>query len=239
MKQIKTLKITLALGLISLALSAQKTIEQNINYNNQYIEIDVKFASDIEIKTWNKPTVYFKAEISTYEGNHLDLYDISFEETTSNIKIESKTEKLFKQLWKDREKKSGKTREYFVTGEEYQFNYTVYIPQNAKFKLSSINGDLKSEIIEGDFTAELINGNIDIAEYSGTLDLRTINGEIDLKMTDANLVAETIHGDIYADEKLKFEYSDRHVGSKISGITANGKNRLKLNTINGNMYLRY
>ena len=104
--------------------------------------------------------------------------------------------------------------------------------------MSSINGNLKSELIEGEFTADLINGDIDIAKYTGDLVLKTINGEIDLKMINADLVAETIHGNIYADEKLKFISTNRHVGQKIKGSTADGKNSLRLNTINGNMYLR-
>ena len=57
-------------------------------------------------------------------------------------------------------------------------------------------------------------------------------------MVNANLVADTIHGDIYADEKLNFTSTNRHVGQKISGLIGNGKNKLRLNTINGNMYLR-
>ena len=97
---------------------------------------------------------------------------------------------------------------------------------------------MKSEVIEGEFEADLINGNIDIAKYSGELDLSTINGEIDLKMINAKLVAETIHGDIYADKNLKFDSTKQHVGQKISGSLGKASNRLRLNTINGNMYLR-
>ena len=57
-------------------------------------------------------------------------------------------------------------------------------------------------------------------------------------MVNADLIAETIHGDIYADEKLKFNSGNRQVGQKISGRVEEGKNRVRLNTINGNMYLR-
>ena len=46
------------------------------------------------------------------------------------------------------------------------------------------------------------------------------------------------YGDIYADENLKITSDDRHVGQKVRSISNNAGNRLKLNTINGNMYLR-
>lgn len=234
----KNLVITLFAGLISLAVNAQKVIEKNINHEDQSIDIELKFASEIEIKTWDKPSIYVKADITMEEEKYVDMFELDIEEGNSKISIGSNSEKVFKKIWDDSEKKYGKRKRYFSTGDEYKFNYVVYIPKNAKFKLSSINGSLKSEIIEGDFTVDLINGNIDISKYSGNLDLNTINGEIDLKMIDANLIAETIHGNIYADEKLKFDSENRHVGQKISGRTAEGKNSLRLNTINGNMYLR-
>lgn len=219
----------------------QKIIEKNIDYKNQYINVELKFASQIEVKTWDKSTIYFKANIYTKNGNYLDLYELDVNESSSYINIASNAEPIFKKSWADYNKNhpNEKKRYYFSDEDpEYEFKYVLYVPKNAKFKISSINGSLKSELIEGDFTADLINGDIDIDMYSGDLDLKTINGVIDLKMINADLIAETIHGDIYADKNLKFTSTDRHVGQKISGRTANGKNRLRLNTINGNMYLR-
>ncbi len=218
---------------------AQKIIEKNIDFNNQSVDIDVKFASNIEVKTWDKPSVFFKVEIHTEDDKHQDLFTLDIKKSGSHIYIASEAEPVFKAFHEEWNKNNpNKKPRYYNTNKMYEFNYTIYIPKNAQFKISSINGDLKSEIIEGDFTADLINGDIDIAKYSGNFDLSTINGEIDLKMVNVNLVAETIHGDIYADEKLKFTVKDRHVGQKISGSIANGKHRVRLNTINGNMYLR-
>lgn len=231
--------VVLLLGLISLQISAQKIIEENIDYKNQYIDVDVKFASMIAVKSWDKSSVYFKAEIYTEDEKFLDLYNLDISASDTRIAITSEAETLFKAYREDCIKNSPNRKRYcYNTGDLYEFNYVLYVPKNARVKISSINGHLKSEVIEGDFTVDLINGDIEIAQYSGELDLSTINGEIDLKMIDADLVAETIHGDIYADEKLKFKSTDRHVGQKISGRTANGKNSLRLNTINGNMYLR-
>ena len=120
----------------------------------------------------------------------------------------------------------------------YEFNYVLYVPKGARFKVSSINGTLKSDIIEGDFTAELINGDIDIKQYKGDMDLQTINGAIDLVMKNTRLVAETLNGNIYADEKLNLVVSDKYVGQKVEGSFDKAENRLRLNTINGNLYLR-
>lgn len=235
----KNLAILLTLGFISLSVNAQKVIEKNINYNNQVIDVEVKFASHIKVKTWDKTTVYFKADISTEDGKYLDLYNLKVEENSGFISISSETEKIFKAFhdeW-NKNRKDGEHR-YYHTNKMYTFNYVLFVPKNANFSVSSINGDLSAEIIEGVFTADLINGNIDIKKYNGNLDLKTINGEIDLVMSNSRLTAETIHGQIYADEKLVLKVTDRHVGQKVEGNLNNASNRLRLNTINGNMYLR-
>jgi len=235
----KDLNFILAFLLLTNIGFAQKIIEKNINYSNQSIEVDVKFANKIEVKTWDKSTIYFKASIYTEDEKFQELYKLDIDTSNSNIYITSKAEPVYKAYRKDcLDKNPNRKKNCYNTGDLTEFNYTIYIPKNAQFRISSINGDLTSEIIEGDFTADLINGDIEITKYAGNLDLSTINGEIDLKMINVDLVAETIHGDIYADEKLKFTSKDRHVGQKIYGIIDKATNRLRLNTINGNMYLR-
>lgn len=235
----KKLITFLIIGFITLGLNAQKIIEKNIDYKDQYVDVDLKFASEIEVKTWDKQTIYFKADITTKEGKYLDAYELKIDESSSNITIASRSEGVFTAFqdeW-NRDNADKKSR-YYNTGDWYEFNYVLYVPKNARFKVSSINGHLKSEVIDGNFIAELINGDIDIKQYSGNLDLSTINGEIDLRMRNTKMVAETIHGNIYADEKLKFSTSDRHVGQKVEGRFDDASNSLRLNTINGNMYLR-
>lgn len=231
--------ITAFVGLATLSLSAQKVIEKNFSYSGQSIDLEVKFASHIEVKTWDKSTVYFKADITTKGGKFLDLYKLDIDENKSSIDIASDAIPLFKAFqdeW-DRNHPNSEHRGY-MEDDTYEFNYVLYVPKGATFKVSSINGDLESEIIEGDFTADLINGDINIKKYNGDMDLRTINGEIDLVMKNSRLIAETIHGQIYADEKLKLTVTDRFVGQKVEGQFDSATHRLNLNTINGNMYLR-
>jgi len=235
----KKLIITAFVGLASLTLSAQKVIEKSFDYSGQSIDLEVKFASEIEVKTWDKSTVYFKAELNTKDGKYLDLYQLDIDENTSSIDIESNAIPLFEAFqdeW-DRNHPNSKHRGY-MEDDTYEFNNVLYVHKGATFKVSSINGDLTSDIIEGDFTADLINGDIDIKKYNGDMNLQTINGEIDLVMKNSSLVAETIHGQIYADEDMSLIVSDRYVGQKVEGSFDNATYRLRLNTINGNMYLR-
>ncbi|MBR9853636.1 MAG: hypothetical protein GYB37_03520 [Algicola sp.] len=234
----KKLIITAFVGLATLSLSAQKVIEKSFNYSGQSIDLDVKFANNIEVKTWEKSTVYFKADISIEDGKYLDKFKLDIDESSSFLSIVSNVEDVFDAFKAEWKKTRPDKKGYYFEGDTYEFNYVLYVPKGATLKVSSINGDLTSEIIEGDFTADLINGDIDIKKYNGDMDLGTINGEIDLVMKNSRLVAETIHGSIYADEGMNLTVSDRYVGQKVEGSFDNATHRLKLNTINGNMYLR-
>jgi len=234
----KKLIITAFLGLATLTLSAQKIIEKNFNYSGQSIDLDVKFAHNIEVKTWDKSTVYFKADITIEDGKYLDKFKLDIDENSSFLSIASNVEDVFDAFKEEWKKTRPNKKGYYFEGDTYEFNYILYVPKGATLKVSSINGDLQSDILEGDFTADLINGDIDIKKYNGDMDLQTINGEIDLVMKNSRLVAETIHGNIYADEGMELTVSDRYVGQKVEGSFDNATHRLKLNTINGNIYLR-
>lgn len=234
----KKLILLFFLGALSPMLNAQKVIEKNIPFKNQRIEVEVKFASEIEVKTWDKSTVYFKADISTDEGKYLELYELDIEQGNNYISIISDAKPLFKAFQDEWNRNNPGKKRYYNTYKMYEFNYVLYVPKNADFSVSSINGNLSSDVIEGNFTADLINGDIEIKKYAGNLELKTINGEIDLYVKNTSLMAETIHGQIYADGNMKLNVKDRHVGQKIMAVMGQATHTLQLNTINGNMYLR-
>jgi len=229
----KKIQLLLTVCLIASITRAQKIIEKNLTYKGEFIEMNTAFASDIEVKTWDKSNIYFKATLSSEAPELLEFYDLKLTQDDDFISIASDTEAFFDAY---KEKRKKKNRGYWC--QEYEFNYVLYVPKQAKFRIKSINGNLTSSEIDGDFEADLINGDIEIMQYSGHLKLNTINGEIDLKVGNASFTAETIHGDIYADENLKLTSSDRHVGQKVKSAFTNGTDQLTLNTINGNMYLR-
>ncbi len=233
------IKFTYLLCLFSLVLSAQKIIEKNFAYSAQYIELDVKFAQEIEVKTWDKNSVYFKATIELEEEQFMEKYDVTFDTSNNTIHIEEQAKGLFKALHEYARKYGDQRSRYWINSAELcRLSYVLYVPKNAQFKVYSINGHMKAENIEGKFTADLINGDIDIQKYTGKLDLTTVNGEIDVRITNSSFTAQTIHGDIYADEKLDLIAYDRNVGQKVKSNGSGFKNQLSLNTVNGNMYLR-
>ena len=235
----KNTAIIILLGFVGFTANAQRVIEKNINYKDQLINVEVPFASDIQLETWDKPEVYIKANLTTEDGKYLDLYELNVQETSAKIEIISKPEAVFKAYQDDNKMRNNSINDNVIlTNGKYEFNYIIYVPEGADVTLSSINGNVSSEVIKGDFTADLINGDIDIKKHSGNLELKTINGEIDVSLKDSNVKAETIHGNIYADKNLEFISDKRMIGQHIESKNKNGSNNLVLNTINGNMYLR-
>ena len=222
--------------LLTFSVFAQKSIEKSIAYKDQNIEFDLKFAKNITLKVWDKSTIELKGTISTLGDKYLDLYKLEVDENSSKIKIVSNPEAIFKKFNEDRK---NDRNSYYINDYEYTEEFTLYVPKKATLKISSINGDLQADLVDGDFTADLINGNIEIKEYHGDLDLSTINGEIDLKIVNTSLHAETLQGQIYADEKLASLNSTSEIlGQKINGSFDTAANSLNLKTINGNIYLR-
>ena len=123
------------IGLCSLSLSAQKVIEKNFNYSGQYIDLDVKFASNIEVKTWDKSTIYFKADLTTEEGKYLDLYKLDIDESSKTISITSEPKDVFKAFHDEWNKSHPNEEErYYFTKDTYTFNYVLYVPKNASIR---------------------------------------------------------------------------------------------------------
>ncbi|MEX0275054.1 MAG: hypothetical protein AB3N16_11825, partial [Flavobacteriaceae bacterium] len=147
MKKVSLLLLTTLLGL-GLSVQSQKIIEKNIAHNGQFIELDVKFADAIEIKTWDKQSIYFKAEIEIEDNEFIDKYEVDFDESKNTIYIEEKAEAVFK-AFRKQASQNGNGKHFCNTGDWYTFNYVLHIPKNARFKVSSINGDLSANILEG------------------------------------------------------------------------------------------
>ena len=118
---------TVFMGLAILSLAAQKVIEKSFNYSGQSIDLDVKFANNIEVKTWDKSTVYFKADIKTEDGKFIDLYKLDIDERSSSLHIESDAKPVFEAFHDEWNKNNpNKEKRYYFTHDTYEFNYVLY-----------------------------------------------------------------------------------------------------------------
>ncbi|MEN1785533.1 MAG: DUF4097 family beta strand repeat-containing protein [Bacteroidota bacterium] len=235
----KTILYCLLFAVMGTQSFAQKVIEKQFAYQDQVIDLDVSFARTITVNSWDKPNVYFKASINIEDPQFLTYYKVDFEETNGLITIREAAGPLFEAM-RDygRKNDAGNRCYWYNTGDICQFHYVLYVPKNATVQLESINGDLSSENLIGNFKTALVNGDIELSTYAGNLNLETVNGTIDLKVDDVSFTAKTVNGDIYANENLAMTIYDKNVGQRIESTEQDHSTQLRLNTVNGNMYLR-
>ncbi|AXT52184.1 hypothetical protein D1818_15565 [Aquimarina sp. BL5] len=234
----KILVNLITLCCIAFQLNAQKVIEKEITTSADRIKVEFKFAQDIAIKTWDKSTVYLKAEVSINDGEFDNYFDLKIDNSSSMLDIESSYGDLFEK----RKKEKGSNRKNNwgpCNNMDINANYTLYLPKNAKLLVKSISGNVASENYQGELEIDIISGDIDIKKYQGDLNLKTISGTIDIHIAKSKLKAETVTGMIYSDKELEFDQGkNRIVGSKVTGTFGDTKSELALQTVSGDIFIR-
>jgi DUF4097 and DUF4098 domain-containing protein YvlB len=141
--------------------------------------------------------------------------------------------------------------------------YTLTVPRTARInKIDLINGGLDIEGVAGEVRANLINGRLRARQLTGEVHLTTINGRMEVTFEQVNdaqrvslesvngsvilsipseigatLKASTVHGDIDNSFGLAVE-KGRHVGRNLSGVLGDGRARINLSNVNGNIEIR-
>lgn len=198
--------------------NAQETFEKKVDLkNNQAIDLDLKFAENIKVKTWEKKQLYIKAIVEHNFEEPLEFKLLEFN-TNNELKIEEKIKNLEK----------TKT---INTGNSHNKNcinldiiYEVYIPANYELSINSISG------------------NIEVKQMENKLQLETISGFVDVSINPSNkydLKCSTISGSIYSDITLEEnDVQNDIVGSKINTRLNGGGKKLNFKSISGDIYIR-
>ncbi|WP_299182430.1 DUF4097 family beta strand repeat-containing protein [uncultured Aquimarina sp.] len=219
-------------------VSAQKVIEKEITPSSNDVRVEFKFAEDIVIKTWDKSTVYLKAEVSINDGEFDNYFDLKINNSSSVLDIESSYGDLFKK-WNKKEGSNKNNNWGPCNNLDMDANYTLYLPKDMSLRVKSISGSVASENYQGELEIDIISGNIDIKKYQGDLSLKTISGTIDIHIAKSKLKAETVTGMIYSDKELEFDQGkNRIVGSKVTGTFGDTKSQLALQTVSGDIFIR-
>ncbi len=125
-----------------------------------------------------------------------------------------------------------------------------------EFEVSNVNGKIQMSDVAGSGEAQTVNGAVQVIftrSPGGNCEFKTVNGELDLSFPgdlSADFRMKTFNGEIYSDfpvtylpaapakkeqEKGKFVYkSDRFFGVR----TGKGGPEIKLDTLNGDIYIR-
>ena len=218
--------------LTSLGLTAQKELKKEIDYNNELVQVDLKFASDIQIKTWDKSIIQVEASVEFKEEEYYEMFDLTISSDESRIEISSNSEDIF-----ETHHENNRSIINYSDAPDHEFNYTLYVPKGVDLKVSSITANVTSDFLQGNIAVNLVSGDINIKKYSGDLELKSVAGKIDVNYTDASLKAKTLTGKIYTREELKLEKKKKFIGQEIENELANTANSLTLDTVSGDIYL--
>lgn len=219
----------------SISLHAQKKIQKEIEYDDQSVEVELDFASSIELISWDNPKIQIIADIQTENEKYTDLFRLGVENRGNELKIGSNSKEIFEAYQEDQDLEDKKV--IYSKGLDHEFRYKIYIPKNIKLDISSITGTIASDYLEGVIKAHLINGDIVIKKFKGDLKLDTVNGKMELPAENASVKARTVMGKIHTNSDLAFTRKDKFMGEEVELQVENTQNLLDLHTVNGQIIL--
>ncbi|SNR14124.1 DUF4097 family beta strand repeat-containing protein [Tenacibaculum jejuense] len=225
-------------------LSAQKKTEiKNTTSGIETVEVNVKFAQNIQIKNWNKKEVLVTASANLNDNQDNEYFSLKSEKFGSTYLVKSDYGSFFKKqrkiLSKTNKDKDCENCNYCNYHNEVIVDYTIYLPENVDLKVKSISGNVTEVSYKGKLTLDLISGDITVKKHSKSMKLKTISGDIDVYIADAQFKAQTLTGTVYSDLNIDFDKRRRRdPHQKINGKVKNGTASLDLKTISGNIFLR-
>ena len=116
---------------ISFAVQAQKKIEKTISLEDQnLVDIQIDFADEIKVNTWERSEVFVRATVSINGGEDNDIFELKTRTSASRVKIE-----MDKAIWED--KTSNNKRNCWET----EIYVEVFLPKNLEISMESIFND--------------------------------------------------------------------------------------------------
>lgn len=224
-------------------LSAQKNTEiKNTTSGIETVEVNVKFAQNIQIKNWNKNEILVTASANLNDNKDNKYFSLKGEKLGDTYLIKSDYGSFFKKHQVNITTKDNagcNSYKYCNAHNKVIVDYTIYLPKHVDLKVKSISGNVTEVTYKGKLTLDLISGDITVKKHSKNMKLKTISGDIDVYVADAEFKAQTLTGTVYSDLKIDFDKKRRRdVHQKIYGKVKNGTASLELKTISGNIFLR-
>lgn len=177
---------TLCLTVLCMLSQAQTEVfEKTVNFGNKRVDIDAELVDKIIVSNGNQDEVSVKVTYSINDGQLNDLLEISFDESTSRIRL--KVEFDEKDLDIDG---------FYDCDDEHAINWgrngkrnricmdvsvEVKLPKDAELDIESVIGDLFIEGFYKELYAKTITGDIELEwpeEQGAEVEIKTVNGGI-------------------------------------------------------------
>ena len=212
---------------IGLNAQAQRNVEKEVAYNGQPVTVEFAFATDIEMKTWNRSAIRIEASVNTEDKKYTEQYELQVNSSDSKIEISSNMKELLEGYHVQFGQRNDLKQEIY---------YTLYVPKGVELELSSVTGSLTSEFLQGNFKLDLVVGNVNIEKFKGKLELNSVAGTIHLPVKNSSYKVKTVMGNIYNKDSGATKEKG-FVGQEVFKELQNSQSQLSLSTVTGNIYL--
>jgi len=235
-------------------IQAQTKISRKIPVNKtKEIDIELPYASTIEVNSWIKNEVWLEANVILDSGKLDHHFELITAGHFNDMRIASTYGSLFKQekSFFDFFSKKNEATIINVTGEEQEKhltvdgvsikeNYKIIIPENIKLTLNSTAANITIAFFNGDLVVESVSGDIKVVHYHGDMSLKTVSGKIDIVVgKTTNIQAKTIVGKIYNEDGIpNLIIGEKTIGSFAIGKSTDSIHEITLTSVSGNIHLR-
>lgn len=195
--------------------------------SGQEVALDLKYAREIQIKTWDRDEVSVRVSVNLNDNSANDAWSLLTEISADQILMNS-----------DIEIPEGHYRGSCSGSNHYRDDnsfcslivYDIYVPAGAALRVETLGGNITTEGISSPIYAKSLSGFVDTdwpAQEGATVTMKSITGEVytnlDLEMDDA-------------------KGEDRHrrspVGWEIEATVAGGGSQVQLESISNDVYFR-
>jgi len=218
--------LILCLCFLGTALAQQQKVEeQSYDWSaNKSADIDLKFATNIKVSSWDKNELLLKTIITYGEEKLLGLHQMKVTDIGNTLTISSDYSESFSKkngynCWscnQEEDKRNDKCQ-------CFQLAFELMLPKGA------------------DVSLKTIAGNLELADLKGPLKAKTISGFIDLGLASGAATAlkfKSVTGEIYTDFDISLDKNSTSF-SKLLNTSINGGGPLiALETISGDIFLR-
>ncbi|MEZ5044295.1 MAG: hypothetical protein R2828_30665 [Saprospiraceae bacterium] len=225
LKTLSTLVLVISCLSFAFAQNQQKIEEQSFPWSSsKSASIDLKFASNIKVNTWNKKELGIKTIITYSKEEYAKLHQMTVDDAGNKLSVVTDFNKDFVKkndynCWNCDEQNPSSNRECIC----FKLEFEVMVPQG------------------GDISIETISGNIEMKNLNRAIQAKTISGFIDLGLKPNaayDLKFKSVTGEIYTDFDLDLDQNSTAFSKRLNSSLNGGGSLIALETISGDIFFR-
>ena len=206
---------------------AQRVEEKTIDWHaGQEVQLDLKYAHQIQIKTWDKPEVSLRVSVTINDNTLNEAWSMTTDTSDGQIQVTTDLDQADGHFRGDCEGSN-----YHSDGTSFCsfIVYDIYLPEAALLRVETLAGDITIEGTAAPVYAKSLSGFVD-ADWP--------------VQQGADVTMKSITGEVYTNLDLAIDESDRErnrrglVGWEIEATVAGGGKKVELESISNDVYFR-